>query len=356
MRSPPEPSEWRMHDLMPPPLAAGPRTTAPAPSPKTTQVPRSLKLMILVRVSAPITRAWRACPLLTKRSAMLMAYRNPVQAACTSKAGPCAPSCCWTREAPDGKNESGVEVPSTIRSVSSGRRPAAPSAFWAAATARSVVVSVGAAMRRSWIPVRSRIQVSDVSTIFSRSKLVRTPSGTKVPTDLMLLCMKGLAPTSRPESSIVYTGQTAVVTVCDRFETASARCLSRSRSGVLCSHRGDRHAHPAFAWAVEVGQENSLPASELQPVGAHRDGLRCPDQAGLDVGGGVAFGVPVAPFPGHQPLQRGEQVVQDIRVRILIDEDARGGMRDVDGAHAVADAGFRHQPLHQLRDIDGIGL
>ena len=58
---------------MPAPFELGPNTTAPAPSPKTTQVPRSLKLMILVSVSLPITIACFASPPLTKRSATLIA-------------------------------------------------------------------------------------------------------------------------------------------------------------------------------------------------------------------------------------------------------------------------------------------
>ena len=41
----------------------------------------------------------------------------------------------------------------------------------------SLVTIPSGAMRRSLMPVRSVIHASDVSTIFSRSKLVRTISG-----------------------------------------------------------------------------------------------------------------------------------------------------------------------------------
>src|SRR5438034_545957 len=85
---------------------------------------------------------------------------------------------CGTRDGIEGHMESGVEVLETIRSVSWGRSPAAASASFAASAARSVAVSLTAAIRRSTMPVRSRIHVSDVSTSFSRSAFVRMPDGT----------------------------------------------------------------------------------------------------------------------------------------------------------------------------------
>ena len=72
---------------------------------------------------------------------------------------------------------SGVMVPTTIRSSSSGRMPAISSACEPRLTAMSLVASPGAAMRRSWMPVRSAIHASDVSTIFSRSAFVMTFAG-----------------------------------------------------------------------------------------------------------------------------------------------------------------------------------
>src|SRR5262245_48991396 len=50
-----------------------------------------------------------------------------------------------------------------------------------ASSARSDEACSGAAMRRSTIPVRSRIHSSEVSTIRSRSWLVSRPSGTYMP-------------------------------------------------------------------------------------------------------------------------------------------------------------------------------
>ena len=64
-----------------------------------------------------------------------------------------------------------------IRSMSSGSRPAVWIARSAATAAMDAVVSSAAATRRSRMPVRVTIHSSDVSTIRSRSALVRTCAG-----------------------------------------------------------------------------------------------------------------------------------------------------------------------------------
>ena len=64
-----------------------------------------------------------------------------------------------------------------MRSISSGSIPAVRIARIAATAAIDAVVSWAAATRRSRIPVRVTIHSSDVSTIRSRSWLVRTCSG-----------------------------------------------------------------------------------------------------------------------------------------------------------------------------------
>ena len=61
--------------------------------------------------------------------------------------------------------------------MSSGSRPATAIARSDATAAIEAVVSSAAATRRSRIPVRVWIHSSLVSTSFSRSALVRTPSG-----------------------------------------------------------------------------------------------------------------------------------------------------------------------------------
>src|SRR3989442_1553035 len=60
------------------------------------------------------------------------------------------------------------------------------SARVAAITARSDEAWSGAEIRRSRIPLRSRIHSSEVSTIFSRSALESTRSGTYMPVPTMV--------------------------------------------------------------------------------------------------------------------------------------------------------------------------
>ena len=64
----------------------------------------------------------------------------------------------------DGHMWSGVTVAQTIRSRSSGVRPAAARALRDAVIARVPAVSFGPTNRRSRMPVRVRIHSSEVST------------------------------------------------------------------------------------------------------------------------------------------------------------------------------------------------
>ncbi len=76
----------------------------------------------------------------------------------TSKAAAwVAPSLACTKAAQEGKGMSAEMVPTMIRSRSSGFNPAISSALRAAAAAMSLEASLGAATRRSRMPVRSTI-------------------------------------------------------------------------------------------------------------------------------------------------------------------------------------------------------
>ena len=72
----------------------------------------------------------------------------------------------------EGKKLSGVVVPTTMNSMSSGTRLAHSSACWAAGTARSEVDSPSSAMCRSRIPLRCTIHSSLVLTNRPRSAFV----------------------------------------------------------------------------------------------------------------------------------------------------------------------------------------
>ena len=72
-KSRPEPSERNTAERTPPSTSLALRTTAPAPSPKRTQMLRSRQSMMRLMVSAPMTRAVSMLPLLTDWAAMFIA-------------------------------------------------------------------------------------------------------------------------------------------------------------------------------------------------------------------------------------------------------------------------------------------
>ena len=75
------------------------------------------------------------------------------------------PSAAWIATAVAGNVWSGVEVPTTIRSIDCASTLALSSAARAAFRPRSEVNSPSAAMWRSRMPVRCTIHSSDVSTV-----------------------------------------------------------------------------------------------------------------------------------------------------------------------------------------------
>src|SRR3972149_5843736 len=81
---------------------------------------------------------------------------------------------------------SGVQVPTTMMSISEGLTPASASACLDASRQRSEHAVRGSAIRRSLIPVRSMIHESDVSTIFSNSLLVSVFGGACIPSPIIL--------------------------------------------------------------------------------------------------------------------------------------------------------------------------
>src|SRR5205814_4355013 len=158
------------------------KTAAPAPSPKSTQVFRSVQFVIDVNFSAPITSTVSCVCEVMNCCAISIPKRKPAQAAETSRqAAFFAPIFFCTKQAVAGNSMSGVAVATKIRSTSSGLTFACSSACNAAFAAIALVSSSLEAMRRSLMPVRVVIHSSEVSTIRDRSALVRRFSGTQLP-------------------------------------------------------------------------------------------------------------------------------------------------------------------------------
>src|SRR5207247_443464 len=118
--------------------------------------------------------------------------RNPEHAASMSNAAAFfAPIFCWMRHAVAGKGMSGVIVAQIMRSISSSRTPACSIARRDASAPMSDVHIVSEAIRRSRIPERVTIHSSVVSTIFSKSALVRIRSGRYEPVPTMWTDLRG---------------------------------------------------------------------------------------------------------------------------------------------------------------------
>ena len=134
------------------------------------------------RTSPPTTSARRESPVATIPYACASAYMNPVQPADRSyAAASTAPSWSARIAAVDGNAMSGVTVATISRSIPLPSTPACSMASRLAGSARSDSASSFEAIRRSRMPVRSRIHSSVVSTYCLRSSFVTTWSGTLQP-------------------------------------------------------------------------------------------------------------------------------------------------------------------------------
>ena len=162
---------------VPAPSAAS-RISAPAPSPNSTQVERSLKSRMREKVSAPITITRRTEPPRISASAWASAKTKPAQTAWMSKANPPRiPMALCTFTAAEGNVWSGVAVATIRASMSAPVRPPSASAPRAAAIARSEVSSPSAAKCRRSMPVRVRIHSSEVSRVRANSAFSTTRAG-----------------------------------------------------------------------------------------------------------------------------------------------------------------------------------
>mmetsp|Transcript_55224 Transcript_55224/g.103528 ORF Transcript_55224/g.103528 Transcript_55224/m.103528 type:complete len:300 (+) Transcript_55224:383-1282(+) len=156
-------------------------TTAPAPSPKRTQVFRSDQSTQRDRQSAPTTTAFLYTPARTYCAAVVRAKTKPEQAAVRSNATALSAPIIVATCGPVPNKSSGVEVAWSRRSTSSGDISAASRALVAALAERDASVSSGPRTCRLLMPVRCEIHSSLVSTICARSSLETTVSGAAEP-------------------------------------------------------------------------------------------------------------------------------------------------------------------------------
>ena len=175
------------------PLSVGCTSTAPAPSPKSMQVPRSSQSTILLRTSAPMTRTFVVDAGRDERGGDGEGVDEPgaaglhVEGAGLGGADLVGDHGRRGRHdvvGRDGGDDDEVELGGVEAARSRQRR--------AATSPRSLAASSTRAMRRSRMPVRVVIHSSEVSRNWPSSSLVSTRSGTWTPSALMR------APRTRP--------------------------------------------------------------------------------------------------------------------------------------------------------------
>ena len=121
------------------------------------------------------------------------------------------------------------------------------------------------------------------------------------------------------------------------------------------SVRDDFDAQAAGARTVEFAEEDSLPGAEFELASANKNGGGTADERRLDVRVGVAFGVAVAGILRNHARKRGLNIGGDVRIGVLIDEHAGGGVRNVHVADARLHAGILHHFGDARGDVEQLG-
>src|SRR5438067_2955310 len=113
------------------------------------------------------------------------------------------------------------------------------------------------------------------------------------------------------------------------------------------------HYHFPLAPAVELAEEDSLPATEQQLAVGEGDGDARADERGLDVRVGVLLAVAEAHAVLRDERAQGvEHVARNVRVGVLVDRQARGRVAHVEVADAFARAGLAQASAHLVGELD----
>lgn len=99
----------------------------------------------------------------------------------------------------------------------------------------------------------------------------------------------------------------------------------------------DVNEHSTCTGAVELGQEDALPGAKREAPALDREGGGLADEGCHDVGGRIALRVAERAGLWDSLVEPVEHVGRDVRVGVLVDDDAGGGVRDEDVANAGGD-------------------
>jgi hypothetical protein len=103
--------------------------------------------------------------------------------------------------------------------------------------------------------------------------------------------------------------------------------------------------------AVEFSEKDGLPATQGKAAFLDEDGFGGADEGGLDVRIGIAFGVFILAGARDEPVESGFDVAGHGGIIAFVDEDACGGVRDVEIADAICYAGIADDPFDFLCNV-----
>src|ERR1044071_4284017 len=319
--SPSSPSLCMSTAWRPAPGSQGCSTSAPAPSPNSTHLLRSVQSTVRYSVSTPTTSTVSARLEPMSPRASPVPNTNPVQAANMSYAAArVAPSFCCSVHAHEGRMRSGVVVARMMWSTSRASTPAISSARWQAINARSLEACPVAAIRRSRMPVRSTIHSSEVSTSFARSAFVSSRSGTYMPVPVIV------APRI-PSGRRIMIGLDLLANV---FVDAA---LHERGQGVDRAPEGARSARAVADEAHAVHAEERR-RTVLLPVDARAE--------------------PRQGTPHEQRAEHGQRVALDLLAHRAAEERGRAlrGLQEHVAGEAVGDDDVAG-PLEEIAALDG---
>jgi len=116
----------------------------------------------------------------------------------------------------------------------------------------------------------------------------------------------------------------------------------------------DFDKHVALPRTVEFAEKDSLPGTKSELAVFDEQSLTGSGKNRLHVGIGVAFSVAIRTLAWDQPVEDAFDVTGDVWIGVLVDDDARRGMRHVDMAQAVPDSGIANRLFHLAGDINAL--
>ena len=105
--------------------------------------------------------------------------------------------------------------------------------------------------------------------------------------------------------------------------------------GTLDAVGEDFDVDVAFAGAVELGEENALPAAKSELAVFDEHNLRGANEHRLHVRVGISFSVAIRRSGRHEAVEGAFRVGGDIGIGVFVDQDSGGGVRDVQVACAA---------------------